>query len=498
MTEKIYNFFNSIFSYFTGENKDNNNLLASEPEESESSLEDGDENNSSEATEEKLDVAKRTLMTRLYSIEQEISVFEDSFPNEYNAFLEKINNLRDAYNSSLDEVRKLLTFEIDPDSDTSKLMEVISLEKAVKRFIESEVKFDIISKRLQRLIKKLNILYNVSIFHFKEEEKAKICFQLSQASDSVTKIAKEFQECYYIVSDKQLKERIIDLISYVDYEIFKSSIRNSNKTLDTLIDNLVTLNVFDKFDYKSAFTAFIKDEITDLAELFPMISDAEHRKIFKKRSSELLMELTYSDDVNKILDTSFWNNFLDFESNLLELLKANGVSREKTRVKLIVRMNINVNDDEVLVQPSTTAYLSLISLFSTTHDNRILILMKLLKNVSKDVTYKEIYFLAVLFDALEVIQSKPNGLASHMENYIKKYPYDRKTIIDRKKSVITASNKKYVVIFVLDDHGKEIVTTLESLNIDFIVNGNNVLINSFYFNGLDNVLSSLETNTQNI
>lgn len=494
--EKIYDFFNSIFSYFTGEEK-SNNLLAIESEESESALED-DENNSSEATEEKLDVAKRTLMTRLYSIEQEISVFESSFPYEYNAFLERINNLRDAYNSSLDEVRKLLTFEIDPDSDTSKLMEVISLEKAVKRFIESEVKFDIISKRLQRLIKKLNILYNVSIFHFKEEEKAKICFQLSQATDSVTKIAKEFQDCYYIVSDKQLRERIIDLISYVDYEIFKSSIRNSNKSPDTLSDKLVTRNIFDKFDYKSVFTALVRDEITDLAELFPLIPDDNQRESFKKRSSELLMELAYSGDTNKILDASFWNNFLSFESELLELLKVNKVNKEKIKVKLIVRMNINVNDDEVLVQPSTTAYLSLISLFSATHDNRILILMKLLKNVSKDVTYKEIYFLAVLFDALEVIQSKPNALTNHMENYIQKYPYDRRTIMDKKKSVITTSNKKYVVVFDLDDYGKEIVTTLESLNIDFIVNGNNILINAFYFNGLDNVLSSLETNTQNI
>ena len=67
-----------------------------------------------------------------------------------------------------------------------------------------------------------------------------------------------------------------------------------------------------------------------------------------------------------------------------------------------------------------------------------------------------------------------------------------------KQEVIDSSNKEYVVIFSLDNYAEEIVKTLKNLNFDFKVVNGNVFINSFYFNGLNNVLSSLKTNTQNL
>ena len=499
--EKFYQFFNSIFSRISGNAIENvTPQLASSSEVDQATSSNLSENELSEdSLEERINIAKRTLLTKLYSLEQEIAIFESDFPNEYNEFFQRIESLRASYNSSLDELKKLLTFEIDPDTDTTKIGEVVRLEKDIHNFIESTVKFHIISKRLQQLIKKLYILYNVSIFHSKECEREKVCTQLEYAIQSERKIAEEFKDSYYILADRQLKERVIELLSYVDYEIFKSSIRSSSIQPKDLLIRSVMMTNFEEFDYVTAYIAFIKDELSDLIELLPLISDEECYKVLKKKSEKLLAHLTYSENLNAVLlEPEFWEEIFAFESNLLEMLKMNGVEKEKLKVKLIGKMDITVVEKDVLVSPVANANVALVGIFATTHDERVLLLIKLLKNVSKDTTYKEIYFLSLLFDAIEVIQNTPNDLINHLNKYITKYPYNKKTIIKRKQEVIDSSNKEYVVIFSLDNYAEEIVKTLKNLNFDFKVVNGNVFINSFYFNGLNNVLSSLKTNTQNL
>lgn len=497
--QKFYDLLNNIFCQSS--EKENTKLVLPEAltGKNATSCDLSDEKESEEYEEERLNVAKRTLMTKLYTLEQEIAIFKSDFPKEYDGFLQRIESLRAAYNSSLKELKKLLTFEVDPDSDIYKIDEVTKLEKDIRKFIETTVKFHIISKRLQRLIKKLNILYNVSIFHSKECEKEKVCSQLEYAVQSERKIAKEFKDSYYILADRQLKERVIELLSYVDYQIFKSSIRNSSKTPEVLIGSSVMMTDFDEFDYVSSYMAFIKDELSDLLELLPLISDDGCYRTLKMKSEKLLTHITYPESSERmLLEPDFWNEILSFETELLEVLRFNGIEKEKIKVKLIGTMDITVSEDEVLASPIDTANAALVSVFATTHDERVMLLIKLFKNVSKDTTYKEIYFLVLLFDALEVIKNAPNDLIKHIEKYISKYPYGRKTIMKKKQEVINASNKEYVVIFNLDNCAEEIVQLLENLNFDFKIEDGNVFVNSFYFNGLENVLSSLQTNTNNL
>lgn len=502
--ERFYCFINAIISRITGKEVQNSTPVLALEESSNvqesASFDVSDEDNSSDdLLEERINVAKRTLMTKLYNLEQEIAIFEDDFPSEYQNFLQRIDEIRASYNSSVESLKKLLTFEIDPETDTTKIDEVIRLENEIKRFIDTTVKFHIISKRLQRLIKKLNILYNVSILHSSECEKEKVCVQLEYAIQSESKLAEEFKTCDYILQDKQLKERIIDLLSYVEYEIFKSGIRNSSTSPESLIESMVMKSQFDSFDYGTAFIAFVKDELSDLLELLPLVSDDGCRVLLRTKSNKLLRNLTYADDSYKtILCSEFWEDFLSFESTLIEMLKESGVEKDNAKVKLICRMDINVNENEVLVSPITTTNFALVSIFATTHDERIMLLIKLLKNLSKDTTYKEIYFLLLLFDALEVVQGTSNDLIKHIEKYISKYPYNHETIEEKKREVFSSSNKEYVVFFSIDDYADSIVRTLENLKFDFKVENGNVFVNSFYFNGLENVLSSLQTNTNNI
>lgn len=448
--------------------------------------------------EKKLNIAKRTLLTKLYAIEQETLIFKETFPNEYEGFKKRIEDLKKSYNYSLEEMKKILTFEVDPETDAYKIYKVEQLENDIKIFIKKEVKFDIISKHLQHLIKKLNILYNVSIFHYKKCEKDKALSQVYKAKELEIKLAEEFKSADYILADMRMRERIIELLSYVDYEILKLEIRNSGKHPGILISELVTLEEFEEFDYISTFISFIKDEINDIMELVNLISDEEKKKIFERKLSKILEEFTYfNKKENPILNSASWDEFLDFESSVLQLLKFNGIEEDKTRINIISKMCINVND--VITIPLTNAQIALVNLFYKTQDTRIFILEKLFENMPKSISYKEIYFLALLFDVTEVLENNSNELSNYIKQYKAKYPYDANTIMKRKKALMNSEKKDYLFAFVLDDSKKnDIIQTLKTLEIDFKISENKLFINSFYFNNLKNVNNSLLCNTKNV
>ena len=445
---------------------------------------------------ERINIAKRTLMTKLYSLEQSVTFFQTEFPEDYKRYMEKINNIREEYNKALEGLGNELTFDIDPELDTTKLKEVLQLENEVKVFLETQVKFDIISKSLQRLIIKLNILYNTSIYHCKEEDKMKVIAQLERARKTVTNVSRDFKNCHYIVNNAQLKEGIVTLLSFIDYEIFKTSIRNSYSEPNDLIEDMIMVKEFTNFDYVKAFENFIRDELSDLKEMIPLISYEDCRDMLEKKLKKLSTSFAYSDDVeNKIFDTSFWNSLFEIESSLLELLKTSGASKDVAKIGIIDRMNISIDKSEVLVMPTTNAYLALTNVFSKTQDEKVLLLMKILKNLSKDVTYKEIYFLILLFDGLDVILNNPNDLNRQLEKYIAKYPYSKSTINSKKDQLIMSSNKEYVAVFPINQYENNILNTLTRLKIDFVIDKDYVWINAFYFNGLDNVLNAFTENT---
>lgn len=497
-TQKFHNFLNAIFFRLTGKVIGSNSDQLSLPDLSEQQ-EVLAEEEKGEDFEEKINVVQRTLMSRLYKMEQEIAVFEDDFPAEYNEFYQRIESLRVSYNTSLEELQKLLTFEIDPESNTSKIDEVVKLEHEIRKFIDSTVKFHVITKRLERLIKKLNILYNTSLSHSKESDKEKVRIQLEYIIRAEKKIVDDFKNSHHILMDKQLKERVIELLSYLDYEVFKCSVRNSSQMPNDIISRLILSECFEDFDYASAFTAFIKDELSDLIELLPLISDGQ-RKLLKGKSENLVLEITYSDNSEeKFLDAGFWNKFLEFESTLIQTMKISNIEKEKTTIKIIDRMNVKVEDNEVLTQPITIATNALTSIFATTQDNRILLLIKFLKNLSEEITYREIYFLLILFDIIGIIENTPNCLISHIKKYFSLCPYNKKDIEEKKQKVFDVPNKEYVVAFALDNYMDETVRDLKSLKFDFKIENGKVFVNSFYFKGegLENLLSSLKNNTMN-
>jgi len=448
--------------------------------------------------EERMCASKRTWLTQLYLLEQEIALLETMFPEKYKEFMERIEALRKDYLSNLEDMKKPLTLAMDPECYYSKIAEVQRLEEAIHTFMEKEVQFLVLSQKLERLIGKLNMVYNVSIFHFKEEEKQKILSQVQHAVAIETKLAQECKACSYCMQDKQKKERWISLLSYADYEVFKARIRNTNQTPEELIKNLVMMVEFDEFDYNQAFQAFIRNEIVDLAKLIPLIQDATCKYSMQTQCDKLLTELAYFQKVeNPMMHPDFWKQFLNFETELLAMLKMEKVEKEKIQVGLIESMHIQVEEEELLMVPKANAMLALTQLYAKTQDTKLLALLKLLKEVSNEIPYKEIYFLLLLFDCVEMVHRIPNTLLQHIEVYEKKYTYDRKTILEKKKRVENASKKEYVVGFSLQECEEEILSSLQALHMDIQVLEGKVFFNAFYFQTLQHVFQSLQTNTHN-
>ena len=435
-----------------------------------------------------INLSKRTLLNKLYLIEQKVDLFKEDFPNEYNYFFGEIEKLRNFYKSSLEEEDKPLTLKIDPEINGELIWQIEELDSEITFFIEKNIKFEIFSQKFQKLIVKLNILYNVSILHSNEKEK--VIAQTKKALEVEMEFIQELKNCVHIFSDRYLKERIITLISYTDYHIFKIILRNSKYSIQEILAHLVIINQFKGFDYISAFNGFMQDEISDLNELLDLISNPNYHKEFDKNIKYIKNQIFCDKEIQScVLNEGIWREIFKIESNLIEFLKNQKVDNEdKIKVKIIDRMKIRVREDDVITSPKTNAYLALIEIFSITHDDRIWILIKLWENISKNITYKEIYFLLLLFDVTDVIKNTSNILYRQLEKYFVKYPYDRATI-NRKKIYVMNSNvqKKYVKMLSLIEQRDKIISILKNLNMDFKIENDGIYINTFYFKGLKEV-----------
>ena len=227
-----------------------------------------------------INLSKRTLLNKLYLIEQKVDLFKEDFPNEYNYFFGEIEKLWNFYKSSLEKEDKTLTLQVDPEFNGELIWKIEELDSKITLFIERNIKFEIFSQKLQKLIVKLNILYNVSISHSNEKEK--VIAQTKKALEVEMELVQELKNCVHIFSDRYLKERIITLISYTDYHIFKIVLRNSKYSIQEILAYLVIINQFKGFDYISAFNAFMQDEISDLNELLDLVSNPNYHKEFDK------------------------------------------------------------------------------------------------------------------------------------------------------------------------------------------------------------------------
>lgn len=492
LIENVYAFFikmlNNIFK---------KNIPKKEDEEEIQSLA---ENIDIESFEQKKENSKvkvtQMMLTRLYMLKQKIIIFQKSFPEKYQFFEGEIKKLEADYNQSLEELKKDLSFEIDPEKDGEKYARVIMLERDVQTFLEKEVKFDYFIKKLETLIVKLNILYNVSVIHNQNEEREKAMLQTKRAINVQEKIIQEFRNCEYLLMDMRLKNKIAELISYLDYQIFKLMVRNSDILPSEALKNMAILVEFEGFNYKAAFEAYIEEELTEIYNSMDMIQDEVVCKTLKKECESIIFELAYSkNDLNCLENSEFWESIFEIESMTISILKESGINNAK--IKIISRVNISVSENDVLISPKVNTFLALTNIFTKTKDPKITLVIKLLKNISDDISYKEIYFLLVLFDILDVVKTVPNEIKDDLEKYLEKYPYSNNEVEKKKEKVWLLDDKEYVYCFSIEGYEQNLIKELEKLNMDFKNVDNKIFLNKIYFSGLTTVINSLVTYLNN-
>ena len=191
---------------------------------------------------------------------------------------------------------------------------------------------------------------------------------------------------------------------------------------------------------------------------------------------------------------------MQYETDVISIL---GVSGENAKIPLLPSMKITVKIGEVLDVPITECKYTLTKIFATTNDNKILLTLKFLAELSKEVTYKEIYFILLTFDVLHYIDETTNELKNKIKKYEEKYNYSREKIAEKRKAVKSIKNAttEYLVVFELKESEEDINDilreTLTELNFDFVEKENKILLNSFYFTNLKNIMEILELKTNN-
>ena len=442
-----------------------------------------------ECSEERVNFSRRTVLTRLYVLEQKIIMFKENFPDEYEKYLERIKNLRANYNKALDENKKELTFQINPEFNGSMLGNTIRLERDVDFFIEKTVKFETISRRLKELIVKLGILYNVTIRHSKETDKNKAYLQLERAENKAESLYEEISQCDLILEDEQMRESFAKLLSYAEYLITKTRVRVSLEAPNE------KAKIMKNFNYTEVFKTFAREELQQYEEIISKIPEEEIRKTVKRKKENLVQEIAFNqgfldkrDDLEKIFELE------DTIFNILKLSDGGDV-----KFSLLKSMDIRMEEKSILQSPIVQSKVALTQVFAKTHSENILITLKFLAGLSDEIRYKDIYFILIIFDVLDIALKIPTSLQKEMEKYSKKYPYSKDEVEQKKKKVFQATEKQYLYAFNVEDNDekKEVQAALKDLNLDFEIVKQEVLLNSFYFKSFERVLNNMKSNTKN-
>lgn len=455
---------------------------------------------------DKFVIDKRSMLTRLYSMEQLIKTFDETFPDSYSEFLERIEGLKLEYQTSLEEYidslkKGVLTFEIDPDEDSSKMTEVVNLEKEINSFVENDLKFYMISRRVQKMCLKLNILYNTSIHHSNDSDKAKVLAQLERAKESISDIIEDAKSYSFFASDKIKRNYLIDFISYADYLVFKCTVRNSsNLDLKEVFKNLFIKKEFDGLDHTQIFRDFVLEELENLSIVLDKLLKNEEYYLPFLRKIQKLQNFNYEVSVSKVIETEkYWLEVIDIENNILNCLTLLGYEKEMVEIILLDRFDAGIDEKEVFFSVKSQACLAIADVFYKTQNINSAIVLKIVSNLNSDVTYKEVYFILLLFDLIETVNSTKglsNSFIKGINKQVQKYgsSYTKNDLKKKKLELLSYDNEKktYVKVFSASNSDlKRFSTALRNEKFDFIISGNDIYLNSFYFQGFENILKSL-------
>lgn len=443
-------------------------------------------------------ITNRSMLAKLNSLTQLIKTFSTIFPFEYKSFSDRIEKLKLEYRNTLEEyIRSVraneITFEIDPDDDSKKRVAVVQLANEINAFIENDFKYQLIFQKLEKFCYKLNALYNTSIRYSKIEDKKSVLLQLERGEAVFEELLAEAKEFLLSANDKIKQLSLIDYLSYADYMVFQCKLRNDAVDPERMLSSSNILREFKEIDIREIFRGFILDELESLVLMIEKIKGKAYYYTFLSQIERL------KSSIDEAFEKDYWSEFLRLEDEIISIMLFLQIPKENVEISIPTRVACQIEEKEIFQSVQDQVCLALASLAYKTQDLVVSILLEIISQIP-DISYKEVYFLLILFNAYELIysnQAKMTGKAflKHIREQHQKYGsiYSRDVIEEKKSLVLNSSNskKRYIKMIQVEEQGiSEVERLLHKLKLDYVVTKNEVYLNSFYFSGMESILAA--------
>ncbi len=442
-------------------------------------------------------VNSESMLSKLNSLERDIKTFSTIFPEKYALFLGEIQTLRKEYTESLEEYLKskkegLLSFQIDPDYDSNQLVRLSKLSQNIRDFIEGDLKYSLLKERFVKLYYKLNILYNTAIKYCGQKDKQKVLKQLENAKKVLVELIKQAKNSYFFDTEKNKRDQMIEYILYSDYLIFKTTVRcASHPSIETLLKSSLVAQEIKGVRPVDMIGDFLIEDLEGLIE---------HVTTLQKSLGEMFLnrlEKLQNFDQFSLLSESYWQKVFDIEEEIFKSLLMLTDQEEDSFIPVPKHLQQD-NVESIFLDVMQQIKLSLTYIYYQTENTLVEIVFKVISNLKYDITYKEFYLICILFGIYELVIDEnfkiSTSLVESLKKQAQKHSYEEETILYRKEKVLNLKDKQYVCVFQIEnpEEIKETKEALESQNLDYKVKGKKVYLNSFYFDGMCNVMKSYE------
>ena len=432
---------------------------------------------------------RNIIFEKLNYLEQYIKVFSLNFPEEYEKYSKLIHEKKTDYEQELKNYQSALdgniTFSIDPEAESKRLIDVKALEDQITEFVEYTVNYSVYVSKFSSLCSKLNQFYN-ALLNTKRND-AQISSQLNNAVDSMCNLINEVKALTFFDKDSRKREKILEFVIYGEYIFLKTALRCC------IVKN------FD--DFKYSFSKFYKLFVSTEYDRFLFkyfINDLEQYQIYI--TSELSNESSYEfllktcEDLQSKLndyrtflsDTGVFTSLVQFENTIESITKGT------FSVSLPKGLNIEdpVEEDNKVIETAA-------SVLSIIESDKAMVLRKVIEKFNYAISWREFFFLCKIFELDEqVIKHSENTLfdfvKSKFDSFYIKYPeYSSSFIADEKRKILNYNGskpKKYILLWeCADDEFTIFIRTLKLLELDFIVSDKSIYLNHTYFCGFKNL-----------
>lgn len=432
---------------------------------------------------------RNIIMEKIDYLEQYIKIFSLTFPNEYQKYLNLIQNERKSYENELKNYMNgfngHMTFSIDPEHETERLLAITALEKRIKDFVEYDMNYQIHKERFSKLCVKLNKFYNALIDT--KRSVTEIKNQLQNANTSLLKLIEEVEEMSFFENDSRKKEDILNLVIYCDYIMFKSILRCENiKSLDEYLEcNSSVYNLFGEQDYKKMMFKFFIDDLERLQlYIIKNYSNSIQVNYLLKTSQSLQEQLSLS----KIPEEQklYFEELIKFENTIDNLTEADNIPFD-----IEVPNDVKVEVVEDSVNEISITFLDMMNSVTAK------VLVKVIASFRYEISWREFFFLCKIFEIYDEVMdfASTTIFDSVKRNFLKlneKYSqYTEDYIREHKTKLLKHSgtkNKKYILFLTLGSLERaDVSAVFDKLLLDYTFVDEDLYLNHSYFNGFKNL-----------